>query len=210
MLHPFGCHLSRGSNSKAHFRLAGAGRGARGTLPLFPSFKNHFLSPRCFEQSLAWRGEGRDQVRPPPYCVLVSRILPLLVYMTMAGRTPVPKDVHVLIARTCDCGMFHSKGELRLQMELTVQSADFKNILDDLGGLGVITKALMWGRGRQKRQTKDGILRKTLLLTLGFEDGRVRGKGCGLPPKAGKGKKTGCLLKAPEETRPCRYPDLAH
>lgn len=112
-------------------------------MSLIPSFKNHFLGPRCFEQSLAWQGEERNQVQPPPYCVLVSGILPLFAYVTMAGRTPVPKDVHVLIARTYDCGMSHSKGELKLQMELMVQSADFKKILDDLGGLGVITKALM-------------------------------------------------------------------
>lgn len=121
----------------------------------------------------------------------------------MAARTPVPKDVYVLIARTYDCGMFHDKGKLKLQMKLMVRSADFKNILDDLGGLGVITKALMWGKGRQKRQTKDGILRKSLLATPGTEDGRVRGKGCGQPPKARKGKNTGCLLEPPEEMRPC-------
>lgn len=64
----------------------------------------------------------RNQAQPCPAGTQASliSILLLLGYVTVVAVYRSPKDVQVLIPRTCEYGILHGKGELRPQMELTL------------------------------------------------------------------------------------------
>lgn len=73
---------------------------------------------------------------------------------------------------------------MKLQMKLKLLINwpwDGKMTLDYLGGPSVITRVLMSGTGKQKRENqRDGSMKRTWSSVAGFEDGRIgpRAKEC--------------------------------
>lgn len=49
-----------------------------------------------------------------------------LLFVSVVGRVMAPKDVRVTLPGTCVSAGLQSKGELRLQMEIRLQSADLE------------------------------------------------------------------------------------
>ena len=91
-----------------------------------------------------------------------------------------PKVVHVLIPGNFAYVKLHSKGELRLQIELRSQSAHLEIgevILSYMGRPNVITKIFKSKRGKPQRRS-EWWYKTDLTPTAAFEDGRrgPRGK----------------------------------
>lgn len=114
-----------------------------------------------------------------------------------------PKDVHVLIPRTCRGTWLHSKRELRLQMELKLLITGFK--FGDSPGLSKWVYCSHQGpssRRRQKRRSEQCDVRRIWPAVVSFGDGgRDRSQGIqvvsGSQKRQGNGL-TSALLHLPE------------
>lgn len=112
---------------------------------------------------------------PLNYKFCDSKDMPLSI-MAVMSRIKVPKDIQVLIPRTCENVMLSGKGELRLQANQMIFNREI--ILDYLCWPNVITWFFKRRNGKPKTRSKWHALGRFWPTVAGFENGGM-GTGTG-------------------------------